>query len=148
ARRTPEPHFYFELPGSAEDAAARRFVEVRGTPVLAKVGNPDGSPRTLGFLFAGCILDRQEVDEMPLLHAEDHIELASPLVRPPVETTQTMMHAFPLHDWNDRIIGQLIVWNNSRELAELETRGEWHLIVLVAAAIALFAILFTSLSRS
>jgi signal transduction histidine kinase len=144
--REREPHFHFELPEAAD--AARRFVAVRGNPVLAKVDNADGSPRVIGYLFAGCLLDRQEVAEMPLLHPGDHIELASPLAQPPAETLHTMTYAAPLRDWNQRVIGQIVVWNNSREMAELEARGEWHLIAIVTAAMALFGVLFISLSGS
>jgi signal transduction histidine kinase/ActR/RegA family two-component response regulator len=146
--REREPHFHFEVPGVPAVRAGRRFVEVRGNPVLAKVGNSDGSPRVLGTLFAGCLLDRQEVSEMPLLHPEDRIELVAAMVRPPGETSHTLSYSEPLRDWNRRVIGQLLVWNNSRELSELETRGEWHLAAIVGAAVALFGTLFFSLSGS
>ena len=146
--RERDPHFHLELPGAPAAGTVGRFIEIRGTPVLAKVGQADGSPRVLGTFFAGCLLDRQEVAEMPLLHPDDHIELLSALVRPPAETPHTMTYAAPLRDWNRRVIGQLVVWNNSRELAELEARGEWHLIALVGAALALFGVLFATLSRA
>ncbi len=146
--RQRTPHFHFELPGTTTEGATRRFVEVRGTPVLAKVENPDGSPRVIGHLFAGCLLGRQEVEEMSLLHPEDKIELVSAMTQPPAETTRTMTLSAPLVNWEGRTIGQLVVWNNSRELAELEQRGEWHLVAIIGAAILLFGVLFLSLSRA
>ena len=145
--REREPHFHLELPGSPA-GVQRRFVEIRGSPVLAKVAQPDGAPRVLGTFFAGCLLDRQEVAEMPLLHRDDRVELVSALAQAPAETTHTMTYPAPLKDWNGRVIGQLVVWNNSRELAELESRGEWHLFALVGAACALFGVLFAALSRA
>ncbi|MGB8169290.1 MAG: response regulator [Chthoniobacteraceae bacterium] len=146
--RKSDPHFHFELPGAATEGTVRRFVEVRGSPVVAKVENADGSPRVIGHLFAGCLLDRQEVGEMPLLHPDDHIELVSARAQAPAETTHTMTLTAPLLNWEDRPIGQLVVWNNSRELTELERRGERHFIAIVGAALMLFGLLLLSLSGS
>jgi len=145
--RDPQPHFYFEFPGSS-GGAQRRFVEVRGTPVVGKVDNADGSPRALGTLFAGCLLDRQEVTDLPLLHLDDQVELVAATAPVPGETEHTLSFAAPLRDWQGREIGRFVVWNNSRELAAVESRGERHLAATVAAVLLLFAVIFLALSRA
>ncbi|HYR57338.1 MAG TPA: response regulator, partial [Chthoniobacteraceae bacterium] len=136
-------HFFFELPGAAAEGAPRRLVEVLGAPVLSKV-----SSRTLGYFFAGCLLDPQQISETPLLSPDDHIELSSTIPSATSAPGPTMSYPVPLTDWNGRAIERLVVSNRSRELTDLEARGEWHLITLVAAALVLFAILFAALSRS
>jgi signal transduction histidine kinase len=145
--RNRQPHFYFELPGDAE-GAQRRFVEVRGLAVTGKVDNADGTPRALALLFAGCLLDREDVADLPLLHPDDHVELITTTARAPSATRHTLTFTASLRDWQEREIGQLVVWNNSRELAEVESRGEWHLAAMVAAVLLLFVVIFLAMSRA
>jgi signal transduction histidine kinase/CheY-like chemotaxis protein len=146
--RSPNPHFFFDLPGSAADGAARVFVEVRGAPVLESVTATNATPRVVGYFFAGCLFGQQEVAEMPLLRAEDHIELTSPLDTPSKETPETMTHPAMLRDWADRAIGQLVITNDSRELTNLQASRETWFWIIVSAAVVGFIILFTSLSHS
>jgi signal transduction histidine kinase len=146
--RDRQPHFHFELPPAPGEAGPGRFVEVRGALVEGKVANADGSPRVVGSLFAGCLFGRQEVAEMPLLHPADHVELLPVATRVPGETERTLSYSTPVRDWRGREIARLAVWNNSRELADLEALGQQHLLLMVACAFALFAMLFIALSRS
>ena len=141
-------HFYFELPEKSSESGQRQLVEVRGARALKKVENADGSPYVSGYFFAGCLLEPGEIATTPLPSPDDHLKLASAMAGHAGATERTMTHAEPLQDWKGRDIAQLIVSNDSDELTRLEGRGEWHLVVIVSAVVALLTILFAALSRS
>ncbi len=148
-KRNPEgAYFFFEMPINEDEAAARRFVEVRSYPIRAKVGNADDSPRILGTLFAGCLFGKDEVKEMSLLHKDDKIKLASDPSDAAGRTATPLTYSQPMPDWNGHMIEKLVVSNNSRELADLKSRGEKRFTTFVGGALVLFVVLFLSLGRS
>jgi signal transduction histidine kinase/CheY-like chemotaxis protein len=135
-------HFFVNLPQQG-------LMEIRGATVH---GSRDFNRTTAqqGFFFAGRLWNQPVLDEMSMFTG-NHIRIAAPLDRPRQlganERNGTVAFSRSLKGWDDKPVAQLVIYNESPIVQELNRESGILLVSLITFALILLVLLSSLLVR-